>query len=506
MQSNLRKTIASLAAIVCGFSVFAYGQNISSRQIIGNAVAGQTLRGGQVAVFAIRGQSDTLVDINRCQRMLPASNAKLVTTGIALQFLGPEWKYRTSLAYSGKIKGGVLEGDLYIVGSGDPTIASSHDSVKKAEQTFEEWKTILDKAGIRKIKGLIIGDGRCFDGNSFHGDWMFDDLGTDYGTGPEGLNFYENVQDFAISGTRVAGQSVTISPEYPSAPWLRLTVASRFNDSEDNLWFYNDPFFPVASFVGDYGTGNTSKTWKGSNKFAAYTCAHEFFLYLASAGLSSSGYADIGQAGNVRTDLMHPTEGPEACDNLTVIGYSESQPLRQIIRDCNVFSDNFYAETLIRTVSKEITGSADYSHCTEARDSVLRSIGIENASECRFDDGSGLSTYNWLTAEFLLNFLTEMQNSEFFPDYLASLPQPGEGTLSSLFRDEPENFRKRIHMKSGSFTGTLSYSGYILSEDGDPGKTIVFSILTNNMTSPSNSVKLELQKIIKSLANDGNQL
>lgn len=500
----MKRTIFSLAAIICGFSVLASGQNTQTQKLVEQSSVEAPFQNALVGAFAVRAQNDTLVSFNHNLRMIPASNAKLITTGIALHYLGSDWKYRTGIAYSGTVREGTLEGDLYIVGSGDPTLAADYKGVRKIEQTFAEWKSFLDDAGITRINGFIIGDGRHFDGNSIPGSWEYDDLGTYYGATPEGLNFRENTQTFKVGGIREPGRELEFNCEYPSTPWLKVVCTATFGEGRvDNTWYYNSSIVPVALVKGEFGVGRRSSTITKSNRFAAYTCAHEFFSFLGKHGLIAKGYADIGPTGNIRRDLMDPTGGEKACDGLTFLGYSESQPLREIIADCNRESDNFYAEALVRTVSREITGSADYECCDDARNTVLRMLRINGAENCKFADGCGLSNLNGLTPEFIVNFLTGMKESDAFPDYLASLPYPGIGTLSALFRNEDENFRKRIRMKSGTVSGVLSFSGYILPEDGNPDGAIVFSVITNNMISSKSSVLNKIQEIIKSIADDG---
>ena len=173
----------------------------------------EALENTVTGVLVISAGGDTLVACNPDKNMVPASNLKLVTTGTAIDFLGSGYRFRTSLAYSGHITGGVLHGDLYIIGGGDPTLAADDSIALPAEAVFSQWKSYVEKAGISKIEGRIIGDSRYFDSVAEEDTWVWNDIGTYYGTGTSGLSFYENKKDFLVeAGENVAGHFLFRNP------------------------------------------------------------------------------------------------------------------------------------------------------------------------------------------------------------------------------------------------------------------------------------------------------
>ncbi len=167
-----------------------------AQRYIETAARGEALKSSVFGVLAVTEGGDTLACWNSDQRMVPASTMKLITTGMAIHLLGPDFKYITRIGYSGIIKDGTLDGDLYIVGGGDPTIASKDSISISRTDLFRQWKSFLDKAGIKRVSGNVIGDGRYFDGPMEHDTWSYQDIGTAYGAGLNGLSFYENAQDF----------------------------------------------------------------------------------------------------------------------------------------------------------------------------------------------------------------------------------------------------------------------------------------------------------------------
>ena len=105
-----------------------------------------------------------LAGFNQEKMLIPASNMKLISTGAALHILGPEHSFETTLAYDGIIEEGTLKGNLFVVGGGDPTLGSKDSIATPIDHSFAIWEKMLRDAGVRKIEGFIVGDGRHFEG------------------------------------------------------------------------------------------------------------------------------------------------------------------------------------------------------------------------------------------------------------------------------------------------------------------------------------------------------
>ena len=118
-------------------------------------------------------------------------------------------------------------------------------------------------------------------------------------------------------------------------------------------------------------------------------------------------------------------------------------------------------------------------------------------------DGSGLSRKNYVSPAFFVRFLRKMMTLPVWEPFFASLPVPGaKGTLEDRFPKAPQEFKDRIHMKTGSMNGVRCFSGYILAADGDPQKTIVFSLLTNNCTASTYQAMPILDRMIEAIASE----
>ena len=463
------------------------------QQKIESIVNGDVLGEAVVGVCARLGNGQTIVDINAGDLLVPASNMKLISTGAALHALGGDYKYNTTVAYDGNIVDGVLIGDLYIIGGGDPTIASKDSIAAPVEHTFALWERLIRDAGVNEVDGRVIGtSGDFFAGMAEEPSWMWSDIGTYYGAGVTGLMFFENVQSFNVSAGTEVGAPVKIIPSYPIAPWMefRYDCSTGKAGTGDQLYMYTSDLSPVAEVRGTFAVDRKPKRVDCSNKFPELTCAHYFSEWLADHGITCSKEA-------ADTRLRGITE-PDA---LILIGQTSSPALRRIAFETNHASNNLYAETLLKTLGKVLRNEGCYDSSYVAIKNVLKDIGVDVSRGIRIQDGSGLSRQNFVSPDFFCRYLMAMMGQECFEDFVESLPSPGgTGTLSSNMKNYPAETRARIKAKSGSMNGVRCYSGYIIPTEGCKDDTIVFSIMVNNSTQPTWKVRPLLDKIMGLLA------
>ncbi|MEZ5014878.1 MAG: D-alanyl-D-alanine carboxypeptidase [Chitinophagales bacterium] len=172
--------------------------------------------------------------------LTPASGMKAITTMVALNTLGTEYRYATYLEIDGTLGAdSVLHGNLYIRGTGDPTLGSGrYDSVPKWPKLMEQWLAEIKKKGINHITGNIIADAGAFEDYAVPGSWNWDDIGQYYGAGPYGLNINENAYTIYYSSSTVSATIDSIVPEIEG-----LTVHSdvTVSGSSDNAFIYGAP-------------------------------------------------------------------------------------------------------------------------------------------------------------------------------------------------------------------------------------------------------------------------
>lgn len=177
-------------ALSLAFVTASYAQ--SQIDAVADYNAKEPLKSSVWGVFAVNMNGDTLVNYNGSQRMVPASNVKLITTGVALNTLGADYRFKTGIGYVGEIHGETLVGDLYILGGADPTIGVREN----VENLFLKWKGILDNAGIKTISGRLIADSRYLKDGDIEKSWLFEDIESGDALVPRGLNFKKNVKDY----------------------------------------------------------------------------------------------------------------------------------------------------------------------------------------------------------------------------------------------------------------------------------------------------------------------
>ena len=469
---------------------------VTLQQKIDQAVQAEPLKGAVVGVMVQDAAGQVLASREPGRRMVPASNLKLVTTGAALHALGPDFRFETGLGYTGTVEDGTLHGDVYIIGGGDPTIGVVDTVAVKPDALFWRWKSMLKDAGITRIDGRIIGDGRAYEGHLENTTWGYDDTGTYYGAGCNALSFYENAIDYLVSAG-VQGEPVKVVQRHPDTPWMHFgnLTSTGPKGTGNSLYLYTTDLAPYAEMRGTYASDRKPKVEHFANKYGALTCAYYFWQNLRDTGWDiSGGYADIDRGGYVRGADFVPAYKAGAPQ---VLGTSASPVLSRIVRQTNVLSDNFYAEAIFRQMGEKASGIAVYDSCRVAVAEVLEGLMGSDLSGIRIEDGSGLSRLNTVSPAFLVDFLRAMTRSQGFDAFLASLPKPGEGTLNTLLPKLPAGRQARIRIKSGSMDGVLCYGGYILDEEGRPSR--IFSLMVNGATAKTAALRETLGAIIEAM-------
>ncbi len=499
--------LISVALLLVAWSATAGIPLTEAQRTVTEIRNGDAFRTSLVGLCAVRMDGDTVAVLDSDLRLVPASNMKLLTTGIALHTLGADYRFETGLGYTGEIADGVLTGDLYIIGGGDPTTGSRSDVSEPVSQTFGTWAQLLADAGIRSIEGRVLGDARLFgEPTAQNLGWTLDDLGTYYGAAPLGLNFFENAQNLYVTPGSYAGAPIAVRPQYPETPWMRYAVhgttgAAR---SANTLYYINTGLGPYGEVAGSFPLDRRAYTLECSNLYGAYTCAYAFWSFLRTRGVEvKGGYGDVTPQGAIRTDLnfSDPAGAAVPVGEIVPLGSSYSATLAEIVKETNGQSNNFYAETLMRMVALRTGFKTDQDACQRAFEAAFRSLGLSTDGTCQQFDGSGLSRKNYVSPSFFVKFLRKMTTLPVWETFFSSLPVPGmKGTLEARFSRAPKEFKERIHMKSGSMNGVRCFSGYILSSDGDPAHTIVFSLLTNNCTATSARATAAIDGIIEALA------
>ena len=171
----------------------------------------------------------------------PASCQKVITASTALSLLGQDYKYKTTIGYTGTIVNGVLNGNLILKGSGDPTLGSWRYEETKEEKVIQDFKDAISREGIHAITGHVFADQNLWNSEATPDGWIWQDIGNYYGAGARPLNWRENQYDLYLKSGNNIGDPVEIVGTKPSFVYdlhLKSKVISAAKGSGDNNYIY----------------------------------------------------------------------------------------------------------------------------------------------------------------------------------------------------------------------------------------------------------------------------
>lgn len=488
-----------LTLLVLLLPFISFSQNRVQQYVDSKMKTAPDVRNAAVALLAVDEEDRIVASWNKDMPLLTASTLKTVTTGLGYRILGPEYRFKTVIAYDGSVTDGILDGDLYIVGGGDPTLGSRDTLALPIDMVFAHWAEAVRKAGIDSICGLVVADDRIFAKEEIPQNWVYGDIGYYYGSGTSGLNFCENTSLFSLAPGIEPGDPVAVNRVYAVFPQLETDDSELITGEAgtgDLSQYYASALAPVSKFSGTYAVDRKKDTIAFSNKYAPETCAAEFRAYLERTGIHSEG--------SVGVSVLSKAGFAAAPDSLVPVDTTYSPALKRIVKVTNTISNNFFAETIYKTIGKALMDASDgkdhlgvtYSQASEAITGYLQSQNLSLAGYCQ-DDGCGLSRNNFLSPDFFCRFYKWMQGADDFAGYLASFPQPGRpGTLKGVLRNADRPTRNAIHAKSGTMTGVRCYSGYVDTGHG----YIRFAILFNNFSCPTRQMQPYLEGFLTQLS------
>ena len=424
---------------------------------------------------------DTLAEYDSNRSLTPASVLKLITTAAALELLGPDYRFRTTLEYSGTLlkNSGVLKGDIIIKGGGDPCLASERFT-EHYGNLFNDWAAAVRSSGIKKIKGRVITDDSYFDYEPVPDGWVWEDIGNYYGAGVYGLSVFDNTSKihFRTYEEGSAPEIIMIEPIESGTEYISNLIAS---GTTDRGYVFCSPYGNKGWISGTIPPNREDFILK-----AAITDPPLVAAKILTGKLIKKGIKVSGNPSTYRLEKQIKNQ------NNTIINETLSPPLNEIIEVLNHESINLYAEHLVKELGKAFRENGSASAGLEVINDFLKKNGIYNPGMVIID-GSGLSPRNLVNASGIVSLLLYMKNSNNYAHFINSLPEAGaEGTLKNVFRG-PE-FEGRLNAKSGSMAGIRSYAGYLKSVSG---KELVSCIIVNNYSGSSGNVTRYIEEILK---------
>jgi D-alanyl-D-alanine carboxypeptidase/D-alanyl-D-alanine-endopeptidase (penicillin-binding protein 4) len=428
---------------------------------------------------------DVLYQLNPHKLMMPASNMKIVTLAAAAETLGWDYRFTTTLESSAAVVDGALAGDLVVRGTGDPTI---NERDNRAAAVFDDWASQLRALGVTRIDGRIIGDDNAFDDRGLGAGWAWDDLQYGYSAPTGALQFDEDVATLAVRPGAFEGDPASVSITPGSGLMLLNRAYTGAPGSADTIDYVRHLDRSVLEVTGSIAADAAELH---TNTVAVVNPTVYFAQALKNA-LEVRGIAVAGAA--VDADDILDAPPPQGRRALVV---SSSPPLRDIATVLMKVSQNLYAETLLKAIGAATGGIGTTEGGRIAVQKLLDSWSLPPSTFVQAD-GSGLSRYDYVTAEMLVTILTRMAKDPRHHDaFTSALPIAGtDGTLRS--RMKGTFAAGNAIAKTGSIANVRTLSGYVRTRGGE---TLVFSILANAFAIPPSTVTWIADLAVEVLAN-----
>ncbi len=423
-----------------------------------------------------------VAEYNSRLSLSPASTLKILTTGAALGMLSPGYRYETRIQYSGSWDSvnGILNGNLIIKGSGDPSLHSQY--FRKKDDTLQPtdvWAGILKTKGIKKITGDVIADASAFD-DQIPNNWIWADMGNYFGAGACGAVSYNDNKYSLYYKSGNAGEKAEIDNIKPAVSNMSISSEVNAGGSDDNAFIYGAPFQQERKVYGTIPARQQQYEIEGSLPDPA--------LYCAESLLGSCKHLGIVINGKARSSYRNAEKGK------TVYTH-KSPPLEKIIYYTNLKSDNHYAESLLKTLAQKKNGYGTTSGGCEVVLNYWKDRGVDTDG-LFMNDGSGLSRSNGISTSQLAAVLAKIyRDSSIYIPFNASLPVAGlSGSLAGLCKGTFAE--KNLRAKSGYITRARGYCGYVKTKRGEE---LCFSVLFNNYSCSASEVKTKIERLLELL-------
>lgn len=418
-----------------------------------------------------------------------ASTAKLFSTATALEILGPSYQPKTFIYHDGFIDSlGSLNGNIWIKGGGDPTLGSSHFTNDENRTEFlNNWLLTIQKLGIKKIEGAIIGDASAFGYNGAPDGWNWSDLGNYYGAGPSGLTIFDNLIEMHFSTSSQIGKPAKLKKIVPEVLDLKFhNYIFSSSKSGDNSYIYGAPYSLDRFGTGTLPINNNDFIVKGSIPDPEFQMAYELYTLLSENNIS----VNEGAKAVRQLEISAPKK-----ESLNLIYENKGLALIDIINITNYKSINLFAEHMLTLVAYEKTGVGSIEKGVTELENYWK--GKINIDGLHITDGSGLSRTNAISAQNYVSLLEYMYKSKNAEDFKNSLPIAGvSGTLRSVCKGQ--SAENRMFAKSGTMSRIKSYAGYI---DGKSGKKYAFALIANNYSCSATVMRQKMEAVFNAIAN-----
>ncbi len=460
----------------CGKS----GQQVASKKVAASFTArADALLGSGAASKGLWGilitdaeSGEVLFSQNADRFFIPASNMKLFTTALALEKLGPDFRFHTTLETSGSISTeGILGGDLVLVGRGDPNLSNrkfpyelKEEFDGPPEKILAELADGLASRGVKQVSGAVVGDDSYFPGERYPNGWEIDDMVWEYGAAISSIVVEDNTVSLTLLSGERAGDPVqaVLVPATPDFAVMNQTTTSS-PEAKSDLTLRREPGSSLVLITGTLPARSAPRKLILAIQEPAVHSAALLKKLLEDRGIQVDGPAKA----------IHEPSAEKV--SRTVLAEHQSVPLGDAVKLINKISQNLHTEMLLRTVARQKGAWATPEELLSTPQEFYAAAGIAEGDVVQLD-ASGLSRHDLVTPRAIVSLLAYAQKRPWFGPYYASLPVAGQdGTLEDRMKNTLA--AGRIHAKTGSVEHVRTLSGFA---ETPSGRRLIFSFMNNN--------------------------
>lgn len=447
----------------------------------------------------------------------PASNTKLFTTAAALALVGPDYRFHTSVESAATLdKYGRLNGDLVLVGRGDPNLSGRtlpyNLKTERKPPYLKALEMLADQVvqkGVKYIDGDVVADDSYYAFERYGEGWAQDDLTWEYGAPVSALTLNDNVLFLTVMPGDRAGEKafVTLDP-FPDYYHLDNRILTTPAGSGPRRFGLNrQPGSDLLTLWGSIPTDDAGVTESVAMEDPAGFAAREFRRMLESRGVAIYGrararHSDVTGFSTISVTAVASAGGgtsssaPAGSRSMVLASY-DSQPLAEDLRVINKVSQNLHAELALRMLGREKGSGGAIEGGLDVVRAFLTTVGIK-PEEYSLYDGSGLSRQNLATPHAVVELLLYAAAQPWFTRYRDTLPSAGvDGSLAERFKGTPA--AGNVTAKTGSLGHVNVLSGYGTTAKGE---LVAFSVMSNNHNLTDSRALATIDQIVLAVLDD----
>ena len=423
---------------------------------------------------------EILYEKNADKYFVPASNMKLLTTALALDTLGPDYRFRTTIETNRALSSdGKLSGDLILVGRGDPNLSNrkfpfdlKEEFDGPPEKALAELADAVAARGVKEIGGDVVGDDSYFPRERYPDGWEIDDMVWEYGAAISAIVVDDNTVTLTLTPGEKAGDAVQAVLEPPAQEFVvRNEVITIGAKEKADLRLTREPGASTVVVSGTLPARSSPRKLVLAIQEPAQHAAALVARLLEERGIKVDG----------KVRALHDPDPLEV--SRTVLAEHLSVRLGEAVKLVNKISQNLHAEVLLRTSARQSGRWIEPEDLQKFPQDFYAKAGI-GVDDVVQTDGSGLSRHDLVTPRAFVALLEYAQKQKWFPEYYASLPVAGvDGTLNERMKDS--GITGRIHAKTGSVSHVRTLSGFA---EMAGGRRLIFSFMSNNTQGKNHEV------------------